>query len=80
MNLDILKSRTRRHFFRDCGVGVGKMALASLMVDRALASPSAGSGQALGTHFPGKAKRVIYLFMAGAPAAADPARPPIESP
>ena len=24
---------TRRHFFRDCGVGVGKIALASLLTD-----------------------------------------------
>ena len=25
---------TRRHFFRDCGVGVGKIALASLLAER----------------------------------------------
>ena len=28
----VLRS-TRRHFFRDCGVGVGKIALASLLTD-----------------------------------------------
>src|SRR5947209_20272841 len=26
-------SLTRRHFFRDCGIGVGKIALATLLVD-----------------------------------------------
>ena len=25
--------RTRRHFFRDCGLGVGKIALASLLMN-----------------------------------------------
>ena len=25
--------RTRRHFFRDCGVGVGKIALATLLAE-----------------------------------------------
>jgi len=28
-----LLERTRRHFFRDCAAGLGKAALASLMVD-----------------------------------------------
>ena len=26
-------ARTRRHFFKDCGVGIGKIALASLLVE-----------------------------------------------
>lgn len=62
---ETLQSRTRRHFFRDCGVGVGKLALASLLGRTALASDSPTAPQP--THFPAKAKRVIYLFMAGAP-------------
>jgi hypothetical protein len=62
---------TRRHFFQDCGVGLGKMALASL-----LASQASASGRAWGAenplaprppHFAPKAKAVIHLFMAGAP-------------
>ena len=36
-----LRASTRRHFFRDCGVGVGKIALASLLVGReSRAAPS----------------------------------------
>jgi uncharacterized protein (DUF1501 family) len=82
-----LKERiTRRHFFAECGVGVGKMALASLLVSAAnkLASQSSTAmaspaSAALGTNplapkppmFPAKAKRVIYLFMAGAPSQLD---------
>ncbi len=53
----------RRHFFRNCGVGVGKLALASLMAKSAAAGPT----DAKAPHFAPKAKRVIYLFMAGAP-------------
>ena len=58
-------NRTRRHFFRDCGIGVGKIALASLLSADALAADSPFSPRP--THFAAKAKRVIYLFMAGAP-------------
>jgi hypothetical protein len=67
---------TRRHFFRDCGVGVGKIALASL-----LSGSLTRSGFAAGpakdalvpkpSLFPGKAKAVIHLFMAGAPSQLD---------
>src|SRR5579871_1345799 len=61
---------TRRHFFRECGVGVGKIALASLLVGKVRAA--APSSTPLKTpHFPGKAKRVIHLFMAGAPSHLD---------
>ena len=57
---------TRRWFFKDCGVGLGAIALHSLLGDRtqaAAVNPMAPRSP----HFPGKAKRVIYLFMAGAP-------------
>jgi hypothetical protein len=66
----------RRHFFRDCGYGLGKAALASLLVS----GRAAGQGPAATTkdpfapkspHFPGKAKAVIHLFMAGAPSQLD---------
>src|SRR5580693_3994593 len=66
---------TRRHFLRNCGVGLGKIALAGLLADAF--SPAA---QALGAvnplalkppHFPAKAKRVIHLFMGGAPSQLD---------
>ncbi len=66
----------RRHFLRDCGIGLGKVALATLLTD-AFRSPSSAAekGPALlapkQPHFPGKAKRVIHLFMAGAPSQLD---------
>jgi len=63
-----LQEQTRRHFFRNCGVGLGKIALASLLAqsNEAQAAES-GPFTPKPTHFPAKAKRVIYLFMAGAP-------------
>ena len=61
---------TRRHFLRDCGVGVGKMALAGLLSEELCAQPPGTYVDPLAprpSHFPGKAKAVIHLFMAGAP-------------
>lgn len=71
--LESLRERTRRQFFGDCGVGLGKLALASLLADWvgsgiAAAADSASRPTApKAPHFPAKAKRVIYLFMVGAP-------------
>lgn len=55
---------TRRHFLRDCGVGLGKMGLAGLLTD---SLAGAAPLSARGGHHAAKAKRVIHLFMAGAP-------------
>src|SRR5580692_11053816 len=64
----LLQFETRRHFFSRCGVGVGKLALLSLLSDEGLfADVSANPMQAKPGHFPAKAKSVIYLFMAGGP-------------
>src|SRR4051794_37681085 len=60
-------ARTRRHFFRDCGVGVGAMALGSLLSRDAGAKERTDPLAPRKPHFPAKAKAVIYLFMAGAP-------------
>ncbi len=65
---------TRRHFFRDCGVGVGKIALAGLLTDAFAARSTATPADPLAMrqpHFTAKAKRVIHLFMAGAPSQLD---------
>ena len=65
---------TRRHFLRDCGVGVGKMALAGLLADRLGAQTAPAFVNPMATHpphFTGKAKAVIHLFMAGAPSHLD---------
>jgi hypothetical protein len=59
---------SRRWFFKDCGVALGAVALHSLLGDRAAAAPAAANPLVpRGGHFPARAKRVIYLFMAGAP-------------
>ena len=70
---------SRRWFLRDCSVGVGKIALASLLTDSATRTLVAGASIAEAqdpltpkpTHFPGKARAVIHLFMAGAPSQLD---------
>ena len=58
----------RRQFLSDCRIGLGSMALASLgdFVTGPNATAQTESGP-LGTHFPPKAKAVIFLFMAGGP-------------
>jgi len=68
-----LQAITRRHFFGKAAVGIGGLALASLLNDRLLA----GGASALNAlapkqpHFPAKAKRVVYLHMAGSPSQLD---------
>ena len=62
---------TRRHFFQDCGVGVGKIALASLLTSALVPKTGAATRPNLlaarKPHFRAKAKAVIHMFMAGAP-------------
>lgn len=54
----------RRWFLRDCGVGLGGIALSAMWGGRhAAASPP----PAFGPHLPPRVKRVIYMFHAGAP-------------
>ena len=69
----------RRYFFRECGVGVGKIALAGLLTDAFRAGSFGSPTPSIGhdplapraPHFAPKAKRVIHLFMAGAPSQLD---------
>lgn len=76
-NQNRLLQVTRRHFFRECGIGIGKMALASLLLEGILGRARASSLSASNPlspqapHFAPKAKRVIHLFMAGAPSQLD---------
>ena len=58
---------SRRHFLRDCTYGLGKVAAAGLLTDSLSGVASANPLSARGPHFAPKAKRVIHLFMAGAP-------------
>src|SRR6185503_19572425 len=69
-----LRYLTRRQFFSRCGIGLGGIALASLMnPGELLANAAATTDASLNPmapkqpHFPAKAKNVIYLFMAGGP-------------
>ena len=77
MNMDPLREKslmvTRRHFFGRTAAGIGAAALGSILnpgVFSAAAADSAKAGAGK-PHFPSKAKRVIYLFMAGGPSQID---------
>src|SRR5436190_16526887 len=61
--------RARRQFFRDCGVGLGSIALASLLNNRLFANDDPLAPRQ--PHFAPKARSIIYLFMAGAPSNQD---------
>lgn len=71
-NSPALHAVTRRHFFQECGVGVGKIALASLLAGEASASSRLVNPLAAKpSHFAPRVKSVIFLFMAGAPSQLD---------
>src|SRR5688572_20541519 len=68
----------RREFLRRTGAGFGTLALATLLNDQGLlAAPAPAVGSAVNplspraTHFPPRAKRVIWLFMEGGPSGFD---------
>ena len=62
---------SRRGFLNSFGMGLGGIALGSLLKPDALLGATTGRG-ALGTaHFAPKAKRVIYLFQSGGPSQLD---------
>ena len=74
LKVEYKKLVTRRHFFKDCGVGLGSLALASLLNTDGFARSAQQSKNPLAPkppHFQAKAKRVIYLFQAGAPSQLD---------
>jgi len=67
---------SRRWFLKECGLGLGKIATASLLANAF--APSFGAAVSAADalkprkpHFTPKAKRVIHLFMAGAPSQLD---------
>ena len=67
---------TRRHFFGRTATGIGTAALASLVNPDLFGANPNGTDQATRRvpgvpHFVPKAKRVIYLFMSGAPSQLD---------
>ncbi len=66
-----LQYLTRRHFFSRCGLGLGSIALGSLLNEQRLfgAAPSEVQNPMApkAPHFAPRAKNIIYLFMAGGP-------------
>ncbi len=54
---------TRRHFFSSAGLSIGSLALSSLLARESRAARA--------THYPAKAKAVIFLCQAGAPSQLD---------
>src|SRR5688572_15051495 len=73
LNLETLRQISRRHFLMESAAGLGAAALGTFMGScvpkngpkdlSSIADPMAPKPP----HFPGKAKRVIYMHMAGAP-------------
>jgi len=70
----VLRDTTRRHFFQNCGVGLGAIALNQILAQDSAADikidPAAPMSPRPG-HFASKAKNVIFLFMAGGPSQLD---------
>lgn len=68
---------SRRWFLNECGVGIGKIALAGLMTHQWTQGQSAAIERdsqlftPRSTHYTATAKNVIHLFMAGAPSQLD---------
>ena len=69
-----LRDITRRHFFNRCGLGVGSLALQQMLAGDSQASVKIDPANPMASrrpHHTAKAKRVIYLFMAGGPSQLD---------
>jgi hypothetical protein len=58
---------TRRHFLRECSMGLGGAALSSLLAGRLVAQEAENPMAARKPHYRARAKNVIYLHMAGSP-------------
>ncbi|QTN33838.1 DUF1501 domain-containing protein [Akkermansiaceae bacterium] len=68
---DTQRSFSRRWFLKDCGLGLGSVALTSLMGKTSAASVLTDPHTPRPPHFPAKAKNVIFLYMGGAPSHLD---------
>ena len=62
---------SRRHFLSSFGMGLGSIALSSLLKPEALLGATNNRGSLGTSHFPPKAKRIIYLFQSGGPSQLD---------
>ena len=68
---DTQRSFSRRWFLKDCGLGLGSIALTSLMGKASASSVATNPHNPRPPHFPAKAKNVIFLYMGGAPSHLD---------
>ena len=66
-----LEAQTRRQFFGKCAIGLGGVALTSLLRGNLYGAPTINPLAPKTPHFAPKAKRVIFLHMAGAPSQLD---------
>ena len=66
-----LRAVTRRTFFGRTAGGIGGLALASLLDGKLLAGSAANPMATHAPHFPAKARRAIYIHMAGSPSHLD---------
>ncbi len=65
---DVPQQLCRRWFFNECGIGLASIAAAGLLAKDIVAdSPRANPLAPRQPHFEPRAKRVIYIFQAGAP-------------
>jgi hypothetical protein len=67
---------TRRRFFNGCGIGIGSIALASLLNEKLFAGDDQSAirnpqSAISGPHLAPKARRMIYLFQSGGPSQLD---------
>ena len=70
-----MEEQTRRHFLKNCSLGLGGLVLSSFLTEcNPLSSGSGNDITGVGNplspkapHYPGKVKNVIYIHMAGAP-------------
>ena len=68
---DLQRAHSRRWFLKDCGLGLGAIALTSLEAQENARSGNPNPMAPKQPHFPGKAKNVIFLYMGGAPSHLD---------
>lgn len=68
-SLEHLQQLTRRKFFQRCGIGMGSIALASLLNEKIFGATAASALPK--PHFAPKAKNIIYLFQSGGPSHLD---------
>src|SRR3954452_12390724 len=68
-------ARNRRDFLTDCFCGVGSLAFASMLAQDTARAAVVNPLAPKPSHFPAKAKSVIFVYMAGGPSHLEPFTP-----